>query len=176
MALTHEQCRYKDERIAGHLQQVDWSLYKYVHVFLAISRFNEPDLSGFVAWLRNAHPHVNLVISRSNLQDGTMQHFVWDDQTVFVENKWGIPEPVGGLQVEEQLLDVVFVPLLVADRWGHRVGYGKGFYDRFLVQCSAEVQTIGVSYFPVLAEKIEADNWDVPLKKIVTPEGVFDSA
>lgn len=175
MALSAEQCRYNDEQIINHLQRVDWSACAYVHVFMAISRFNEPDLSGFVAWLRDAHPHIRVVISRSNLLEGTMQHFVWDDDTVFVENKWGIAEPVDGLQVEDQTLDVVFVPLLVADRWGHRVGYGKGFYDRFLVQCRTDVQTIGVGYFPVLAERIDAEDWDIPLRKVVTPEGVLDT-
>lgn len=173
MALTQEQCRRNDELILSHLKQMDWSAYTYVHVFLSISRFNEPDLSNFVLWMKSAHAHVKFVISRSQLQEGTMTHFVWDDETVFVENKWGIAEPVDGLQVDEQTLDLIFVPLLVADRWGHRIGYGKGFYDRFLMKCRVDVTTIGVSYFPILSEKIKADSWDIALKAIVTPEEMY---
>lgn len=173
MKLTQAQCQRIDDLILSHLKQMDWSEYTYVHVFLAIAKFKEPDLFVFVDWLRKVYPYIQLVISRSNLQEGTMTHYVWDDNTVFVENKWGIREPAGGTQVDEQQLDVVLVPLLVADSWGHRIGYGRGFYDRFLAKCRANVKTIGVSYFPILTNRIETDKWDIALETIVTPEGSF---
>src|SRR5690606_25984885 len=115
----------------------------------------------------SAHAHVKFVISRCQLQEGTMTHVVWDDETVFAENKCGIAEPVDGLQVDEQTLDLISVPLLVADRWGRRIGYGKGFCDRFLMKCGVDVTTIGVSDFPILRERIKADRWGIPLIAIV---------
>lgn len=173
LALSAMECRSRDISIVQHLQRLDWSDCHYLHVYRAIQLFNEPDLSGFALWLKTTHPHVDLVVSRSNLMDNTMLHYVWDEDTVFVENKWGIPEPVGGAAVDVNLLDVVLVPMLVADRKGHRIGYGKGFYDRFLARCRPDVRTIGVSYFDVLQEPIDAGAWDIPLRKVVTPDGVF---
>ena len=70
-------------------------------------------------------------------------------------------------------IDVVFVPLLAFDSKGHRVGYGKGFYDRFLNECRKDVITVGLSFFEAEDEFIEANETDVPLDYCVTPLKVY---
>jgi 5-formyltetrahydrofolate cyclo-ligase len=71
-------------------------------------------------------------------------------------------------------MDVVFVPLLAFDENGQRVGYGKGFYDRFLNECKEDVITVGLSFFEAENELIEANATDVPLRYCVTPERVYE--
>ncbi|HMR18657.1 MAG TPA: 5-formyltetrahydrofolate cyclo-ligase [Sphingobacterium sp.] len=170
---SEKECSVKNMAIVSHLKELDWSACRYLHVYRAIRRFNEPDLSDFISWIRIEQPQIDLVVSKSSLFDSGMKHYVWDEDTQFEVNKWGIPEPVDGYQVAEDLLDTILVPMLVADKNGNRVGYGKGFYDRFLAQCKPDVQTIGISYFEVLHIVIDTGYWDIPLKCIVTPERIL---
>ena len=75
----------------------------------------------------------------------SMLHFLQDDEMYFEKNQYGIPEPIGGVTVDEKDIDIVFIPLLAFDELGNRVGYGKGYYDRFLSKCRKDVLKIGLS-------------------------------
>ena len=55
--------------------------------------------------------------------------------TAFQKNARNIHEPMDGTVVDAKLIDMVFVPLLIFDKRGYRIGYGKGFYDKYLQQC-----------------------------------------
>lgn len=173
MELSEDERRSKNDAISAHLQKLDWSDCRYLHVYRAIHRYNEPDIADFITWVKVNQPRIHVVVSRSNPLDSSMTHYIWDGETRFEINKWGILEPIGGKPVGDRLLDVVLVPMLVADGKGNRIGYGKGFYDRFLAQCRPDVRTVGISYFDTLDETIEAGYWDVPLTSIVTPGGFY---
>ena len=69
---------------------------------------------------------------------------------------------------------MVFVPLLAFDEKGNRVGYGKGFYDKFLAECKPEILKIGVSFFE--PENIIPDvlNTDIQLDLCITPTKVYN--
>jgi 5-formyltetrahydrofolate cyclo-ligase len=65
------------------------------------------------------------------------------------------------------------VPLLAFDEKGFRVGYGKGFYDRFLKQCKDGGIKIGLSYFNPIDTIEDAGEFDVPLNFCITPQKVY---
>jgi 5-formyltetrahydrofolate cyclo-ligase len=88
-------------------------------------------------------------------------------------NSWGITEPESGELVSPKCLDMVLVPLLVFDKQGKRVGYGKGFYDRFLSQCRSNVLKVGLSYFKPIEKIGDADTYDIPLDICVTPDEIW---
>jgi 5-formyltetrahydrofolate cyclo-ligase len=102
-----------------------------------------------------------------------MSHFLLTDNTKIKKNEYNIPEPVNGLEVPTSKIEVVFVPLLAFDSSGNRVGYGKGFYDKFLSECQPETIKIGLSFFEpeVLITGIFEN--DVKLNYCVTPEHVY---
>lgn len=104
---------------------------------------------------------------------GHMEAVLWQKNAPLALNKWGIPEPVNEVIIEPTNITTVIVPLLCFDKLGHRVGYGKGYYDRFLTRCSSSVKTIGISYFDAvkLIDGLEAT--DQPLNVIVTPAKVY---
>ena len=102
-----------------------------------------------------------------------MEHYLLTDTLKIKENKWGIPEPVSGIKIPEKDLEVIFVPLLVFDQKGHRIGYGKGFYDRFLAKCPENSIKIGVSFLKQSSESIEVLPTDVPLDYCITPDKVY---
>lgn len=162
-----------NDSIFENLKQLDWNKYSYVHVYLTLERFNEPDTTPFIKWMREFHQDVNLVISKSDFVKGEMENYILDNKTQLEENKWGILEPVSGVLIEESKIDLVLVPLLVIDRRGNRVGYGKGFYDRFLQKCRTDIQSYGISYFEPIDSIEDIGEWDIPLSGCITPSKVY---
>lgn len=148
-----------------------WNFSTY-HLFLPIQRQNEVDTSFLLSALQGKDKEV--VISRSDFNEGSMRHFLLTEETPIKVNPYGIPEPQSGPEVEAQILDVVFVPLLAYDRKGNRVGYGKGFYDRFLNQCRKTTLKVGLSFFAPCSSIDDADENDIALDMCITPEEVYD--
>ena len=93
--------------------------------------------------------------------------------SIFEANAFNTPEPTDNTEVEPQLLDLIIIPLLAFDEKGYRVGYGKGFYDRFLSRCKPGCIKVGVSWFPPIAAIEDKDEFDVPLDFCITPERVY---
>lgn len=142
----------------------------YYHVFLSISEKKEVNTQYLLHILQGRDK--SIVVSKSNFESHQMQHFLLQENTRFTVSNYGIPEPHSGIEVPVDQIDVVFVPLLAFDENGHRVGYGKGFYDRFLSQCRSDTIFIGVSLFK--AEKsINLDFNDIPLNYCITPSKTY---
>ena len=99
-----------------------------------------------------------------------MEFYAVEDMDAFQKGSFGIMEPIGQKPVcEEQA--VVLVPGLVFDENGNRMGYGKGYYDRYFH--SHKVQTrIGIAYEHQMEKEIIPQSWDVPMDGIVTEKGV----
>ena len=163
-----------NEQILNHLKRIDWNSYRYVHVYLPLEKFSEPDTAPFIKWVQHTHPHIRLVISKSDFHSGEMTHYLLEKDTILIENKWGILEPEHGIIVNPDKIDIILVPLLVLDMRGNRVGYGKGFYDRFILKCNKNVKTIGISFFEPLDLIIHADMWDIKINGCVTPTKIYE--
>ena len=69
--------------------------------------------------------------------------------------------------------DLIIVPLLAVDAQGHRVGYGKGFYDRFLSKCRPDCLKVGLNYFEPDERIVDVGEHDIKLDACVTPTEVF---
>jgi 5-formyltetrahydrofolate cyclo-ligase len=88
---------------------------------------------------------------------------------------FGAEEPVGGPPLDPLSIDVVGVPGLAFDRGGRRIGYGGGYYDRFLR--GLPVFTVGLVFgFQVLDEDLPAGRFDLPVDAIVTEEETIRAA
>jgi 5-formyltetrahydrofolate cyclo-ligase len=148
-----------------------WSLSFY-HVFLSITENNEVNTDYLLSILSGKDKHV--IVSKSDLKTRTMSHFLLSDSTKIQKNSWNIPEPSNGIPIETSMIEVVFVPLLTFDNNGHRVGYGKGFYDTFLSNCSSDTIKIGLSFFENISEIEDIHEADVALNYCVTPHGIHE--
>ncbi len=89
-------------------------------------------------------------------------------------NRWGIPEPAAHLpEIDPARADLVLVPALACDQWGYRLGYGGGYYDRFLSQYT--LATLGVvASACFLDDRLPVDPWDVRLHRVATDTGIFN--
>jgi 5-formyltetrahydrofolate cyclo-ligase len=143
----------------------------YFHVFLPITEQKEVNTEFLLHLLSGKDKEI--ILSKSDFETQNMTHFLLTDNTKIKKNEYNIPEPVNGLEVPTSKIEVVFVPLLAFDSSGNRVGYGKGFYDKFLSECQPETIKIGLSFFEpeVLITGIFEN--DVKLNYCVTPEHVY---
>ena len=142
----------------------------YYHLFLTISQKKEVNTEYLLHILQGKDKSV--VISKTDFESGGMDHFLLQENTTLKVSKYGIPEPISGIQINPEQIDVVFVPLLGFDQIGHRVGYGKGFYDRFLEKCNPEAIFVGLSFFEP-EPKISFEDTDIPLHFCITPTKVY---
>ncbi len=146
-----------------------WNL-DYYHIFLPISSKNEVDTSFVLSILQGKDK--NIILPKIQCEQ-SLQHILLTDNTKLLANSWGVPEPVEGIEVPTEKVDVVFVPLLAFDENGNRVGYGKGFYDNFLNDCRKDVIKVGLSLFPAEAMISDINENDIPLDYCVTPEKIY---
>ncbi len=96
-----------------------------------------------------------------------------DKETPLFENSWGIKEPAGEVDSDVKDFDMIITPLLYCDEFGNRVGYGKGFYDRFFAEINQNALKIGVSFFPPNEKVEDVSEFDVTLDYLVTPTAVL---
>ena len=75
------------------------------------------------------------------------------------------PKP-GALSVAVQDIDMVVVPAIVFDEKGHRLGYGKGYYDRLLSDCSSK--TVGLAFEFQMVKHLPREQWDRSVHMIIT--------
>jgi 5-formyltetrahydrofolate cyclo-ligase len=143
----------------------------YYHIFLPISEKKEVNTEYLMHILQGKDK--SIVVSKADFDSGEMKHFLLQENTVLKSSAYGIPEPVSGIEISTETLDVVFVPLLAYDVHGHRIGYGKGFYDRFLKQCNSEAIFVGLSFFEPEPE-IFFEATDVPLQFCITPKKIME--
>ena len=143
----------------------------YFHIFLPITEQKEVNTEFILHLLSGKDKEI--IVSKADFQTRNMTHFLLTDNTKIKKNEYNIPEPVDGIEVPANKIDVVFVPLLAFDKKGHRVGYGKGFYDKFLSECKPDVIKIGMSFFEpeeIIEDVFEAD---IQLDYCVTPNEIY---
>lgn len=152
--------------------QVDLSFIKTLHVFLPIPSKKEVDTWLIIDRIRREFPHIRLVVPKVNPESGALDNFYFEGLHQLSTNTWGIQEPKQGLPVEPQKIDMVLIPLLAFDKTGHRVGYGKGFYDKFLTTCRPDCIKIGLSLFEATDQINDKNVFDIQLNACITPAGV----
>jgi 5-formyltetrahydrofolate cyclo-ligase len=104
---------------------------------------------------------------------GQMHAFADDEYLIWEEAAFGLTQPKNGSKVPAAEIDLILVPLLGFDKKGHRLGYGKGFYDRYLASCREDALKVGLSWFEPIEEMPEISGLDVPLSHCVTPHQLY---
>lgn len=150
--------------------------YDKVHCFLPVKDRNEVDTIIIINTLHKDFP-VNVYVPKIR-ENGVLTHHLFTTDTPTEENKWGVPEPTTEGVTSEEFFDtdddiLILVPLLAFDKKGQRVGYGKGFYDRFLALATENTTIAGLSFFEAEEEIEDVEETDVPLQHVITGERVY---
>ncbi|AWI24960.1 5-formyltetrahydrofolate cyclo-ligase [Flavobacterium pallidum] len=171
-SLSADEIEDKSIDIANRLLQLPVWDKIYYHIFLSIAEHNEVDTEPILHMLSGKDKEI--LVSKSDFETRDMTHFLLTDNTKFKKNDYHIPEPVDGITVPSEKIDVVFVPLLAFDTSGNRVGYGKGFYDKFLSGCRPDAIKVGLSFFEAAETWEDVFDGDVKLDYCVTPLRIYD--
>ncbi|MBA2619830.1 MAG: 5-formyltetrahydrofolate cyclo-ligase [Acidobacteria bacterium] len=172
--LSASERKQKSAQIAERFfARFDLSDINFLHGFLPIEKFNEIDTKIIFERVWRDFPPVKTLAPRVEFQTNEIENLIFKRETKFIENIWQISEPIGNEKIETKKIDALLVPLLCFDKSGFRVGYGKGFYDRFLKQCRNDCLKIGLSYFAPVAEISDAQDFDVKLDFFVSSEKIW---
>ncbi|MFB9051806.1 5-formyltetrahydrofolate cyclo-ligase [Formosa undariae] len=169
--LTAEACDDLSLDISNQLLKLPIWDKSFYHIFLTIEEQKEINTEFILNILSGKDK--NIIISRSDFSTGLMHHVLLTDATTIRKNSYNIPEPVDGIPIPNTSIEVVFIPLLAFDKKGNRIGYGKGFYDRFLNDCNPKTIKIGLSFFEAEDEISDIYDSDIPLDYCVTPKQVY---
>lgn len=169
-ALPEDEFLVMNQLLLAQFKTLDFSEVNSIHIFLPIVKKREPDTFLMIDWLQENHPDIHIVVSKSNFEDHSMSHHPFSKEDL-VENAYHIPEPQTTTLFEGKI-DMVLVPLLAFDKRGYRVGYGKGFYDRFL--SGIETLKIGISLFDMIDEIEDVHEADIRLDLCVTPSTIIN--
>ncbi len=156
-----------------NFQKLDLPYLKCIHTYLAIENQNEVDTHNIVRFLKFKNPGIKIVVPKINLNAGDMQHYIFNDDVQMTPNSFGIVEPVNGQKINANEIDLVLTPLLAFDKRGYRVGYGKGFYDKFFQQCKRDVIRVGISFYEPEEIIDDINFYDIPLHYCITPQFAY---
>ena len=170
-AMSFDDIEAESLAIANQLLQLQIWDSSFYHLFLTIEEQKEVNTEYILNILSGKDKHI--VISKSDFETLQMTHYLLTDNTLIKKNAYHIPEPVDGIEIKSTQLEVVFIPLLAFDTSGNRVGYGKGFYDRFLTECKADTIKIGLSFFEAEPMAFNTNSNDIRLNYCVTPRQIY---
>jgi 5-formyltetrahydrofolate cyclo-ligase len=146
-------------------------LVRNLHIFLSIERTREPDTWQLIDRIRREMPNIRLIVPKIN-ERGLLDNIYFEGLHQLKQNELGILEPAQGVPATVSKIDMVMVPLVAFDVEGNRVGYGKGFYDRFLKDCRPDCKKVGISFFGPVEKFPDVEDHDVPLDMCFTPDDV----
>jgi 5-formyltetrahydrofolate cyclo-ligase len=140
---------------------------------LSSFKLGEPETATIVKYLQFKNPLLKVVITKVDIHGGQLAHYQYDQQIELIKNEYGIDEPKSGNKVTENEIDMVLIPLLAFDRKGYRVGFGKGYYDKFLSRCRKDVLKVGLSFFEPVDAIEDITGYDIPMDFCITPKENF---
>lgn len=148
--------------------------FKTLHTFLPQLGSREIDTFSIIESLGIVFPAMRMAAPWIIPGTREMKHYLVTPETHLVLNQWKIPEPdpLTSGQIHPADIDIVLVPLLAFDTKGYRVGYGGGYYDRFLPQTRPDCLKMGLSLFEKTDEIEDVDPFDIPLDACITPKGI----
>lgn len=162
-----------DDLLLIQFQKINLPFISTLLSYWPISKNNEPDTHLFTDFMEFRNPELIISYPKADFSSGRMVAIAIDEETEFNKAGMDIYEPADGIELNPAKIDMVFVPLLVADLKGYRVGYGKGFYDKYLAECRQDTLKIGFSYFDPVQEITDTHEFDVPLDLCITPQTVY---
>ena len=167
-----EQAKY-DDLLLIRFQQADIPFVHTLFSYWPMEQMREPNVHLITDFMEFRNPELQVAYPRITADGQHMEAILTNQDTAFRQNNFGTYEPEQGEVISPDALDLVLVPLLCFDKSGYRVGYGKGYYDRFLKACNAACVKVGCSYFEPVEEICDKHEFDVPLSLCMTPQSIY---
>jgi 5-formyltetrahydrofolate cyclo-ligase len=172
-ALTPIQMERWNDLILIHFQTIELPFLSSILSYYSIEENHEVNSFLLTDFLHFRNPSLQVAYPRMDAATNTMQAIIATADAAFDVNEFGITEPANGAVMAPDEIELVLIPLLAFDEQGQRVGYGKGYYDRFLKDCSTTCIKVGISFLEPVDVIEDADEFDVPLDFCITPQKAY---
>ncbi len=174
LQLSSSQKEKLDDLLLIQFQKLPLPYLQVLLSYWPIAAMNEINTHTITDFIEFRNPGIHIAYPVTDFITHKMTAILTDEHTEFSENMYRITEPIATEKISPELIDIVLVPLLAFDTRGYRVGYGKGFYDRFLADCKKDVIKIGLSYFEPINIIEDTDGNDIKLDHCITPDKIYD--
>ncbi len=174
LALSEKDRLKLDDLLLIQFQKLSFENIQVLLSYSPMPHTAEPHTHLFSRYLTHVIPGLQTAYPVTNFSTTSLQAIAIYEDTDFALNEFQITEPVNGNIIEPHDIDLVFVPMLICDANGYRVGYGKGFYDRYLLQCREDIIKISFSYFEPIEKIDDRNDYDVPVDYCITPDLIYE--
>jgi 5-formyltetrahydrofolate cyclo-ligase len=166
-AMVPEDRLKKSFMITRHLMNI---IRKNETVMVFTSKEKEVNTKPLIlALFEKGNPVVVPIIQK---EDVSLRLSYLRDFSALVPSTFGVPEPIGSeIPVEAKDIDTIILPMLGFDRAGGRIGYGAGYYDRFLSK-NPGLKKIGVAFACQEFDDLPVDENDIRMDYIITEDGI----
>lgn len=162
--LSSEKVNEISLQILEHLKSMQIWENSYFHTFIPILNQEEINTLPIIDYLFQLNK--NVIVPK--IEKEKMLSCLIDSETEFESGKFNVPEPKTFQVIDSKQIDVIFIPMLICDQQGNRIGYGGGYYDRFLKECRKDIIKIGLNFFEPIEAIEEVFESDIPLDYCVT--------
>jgi 5-formyltetrahydrofolate cyclo-ligase len=174
MNILEEELQQQTQLIASNFRKLILPPVNYLLSYNALASRHEFEVSVCEQIVKEQNPLVRIAWPKIHVDMLDMEAGLVESDGLFIKNRFNILEPIGGTIVPPHQLELIFVPLVAFDERGYRVGYGKGYYDRYLAQCRTDAVKIGFSFFEAVEYIEDIDEFDVPLNFCITPHRIYE--
>jgi 5-formyltetrahydrofolate cyclo-ligase len=161
----------ENEVIEQFFELPEFTDWQVVHIYLPLARMKEINTWKIIEKLWDEDREV--VIPGISADRNSLNCYALQTNDEMVTADWGLSEPKEKRPADVNKIDAMILPLLCFDQQGYRVGYGKGYYDRFLPTIRRPIWKIGLGLFDPVLHIEDTANWDIPLDVGITPTGVY---
>jgi len=166
-SLPKQEIIEKSRKIKGNLSNLDY--YKKSKTIMFFVSFNsEVDTHDMIRDALKNKPVVVPKVAHHEIEPSLIIDF--DN---LIPGKFGVLEPIETMKIAYKNINLVLVPGIVFDKEGHRIGYGFGYYDKFLKKVPKAIK-IGLAFDFQVVDKIPKETHDVPVDLIVTEKRVVE--
>jgi 5-formyltetrahydrofolate cyclo-ligase len=173
LALTQPERMKLDDLLLIQFQKAELPFLNTVLSYWPIEENNEPNTHLITSFIEFRNPAVEVAYPKVNETSKNMHAVFINADTAFSKGAFNVPEPISDHIVSPESFDIIIVPLLICDKSGNRVGYGKGFYDQYLKQCRSDCIKVGLQYFEPIDSIYDTNEFDVPLNLCITPQNIY---
>ena len=170
--LTNNEIENLSLDLANKTLDLDIWNYNNYHVFFPIEKNQEVDTKLIIQIIQGKDK--NVILPKIDFKNKELKSYLLTDSTLLKTNKLGVSEPHTGIEMSNMDLEIVFVPLLCFDNYGNRVGYGGGYYDKLLSECSKETLKIGLSFFKPVKKITDISKNDARMDYCICPSKVYE--
>jgi 5-formyltetrahydrofolate cyclo-ligase len=153
------------------IETTDWTRIQRLHCYIPIHRWSEVDTWEVVRYIWREWPNIEIAVPGPLIANHPTTYAI-DKRTTWLDDG-AVPYPVEKHPIIDTVFDLIVVPCLGFDDQRYRLGYGSGYYDRFL-STQPQAMTIGVAFWATyVADGLPHEEHDIPLGRIITEESML---